>query len=144
MTENDFRFRHSELIEFYQLIEMRLKGICAEFVADEEKGWFDRLDDYESDSFGLLLKETKKLQKQKQIDLLTQEEFSILDEIRKKRNFWVHQCFGLYPIVFKKGELRHSESGKKLCLDLDEAKEWDRKLTETTRKLTQINTTSDN
>ncbi len=144
MTENDFRFRHSELIEFYQLIEMRLRFICAEFIADEEKGWFDRLDDYEYDSFGLLLKKIKKLQTQKQIDLLIQEDFSTLNEIRKKRNFWVHQCFGLYPIVFKNGELRHSESGKKLCLDLDEAIEWDEKLTEKTCKLTQINTSSDN
>ena len=29
MTENDFRVKHSEIIEYYQLIEMRLKGICA-------------------------------------------------------------------------------------------------------------------
>ena len=39
MTENDFRFKHSELIEYYQYIEMRLKAICAAILADEEKSW---------------------------------------------------------------------------------------------------------
>ncbi len=54
MTESDFRFKHSELIEYYQYIEMHLKAICAGFLADEEKGWFERLSDYETDSFGNL------------------------------------------------------------------------------------------
>ncbi len=37
MTETEFRVKHSELIEYYQLIEMRLKGICAALLADGEK-----------------------------------------------------------------------------------------------------------
>ena len=43
MTETEFRFKHSEIIEYYQLIEMRLKGICAALMADGNKGWYERL-----------------------------------------------------------------------------------------------------
>lgn len=56
MTESDFRFKHSELIEYYQYIEMRLKFICANFLAKDEQEWFDRLVDYETDSLGKLIK----------------------------------------------------------------------------------------
>ena len=47
MTESEFRFKYSELIEYYQYIEMRLKGICATILVltDEDKGWFERLSD---------------------------------------------------------------------------------------------------
>lgn len=38
MTEAEFRVKHSELIEYYQLIEMRLKCICADLLADEDRG----------------------------------------------------------------------------------------------------------
>ena len=59
MTETEFRVKHSELIEYYQLIEMRFKSACAGLLADEEKGWFNRLDDYESDPFGKLIQKFK-------------------------------------------------------------------------------------
>ena len=42
MTENDFRVKYCELMEYYQYLEMRLKFICAALLADEEKGWFGR------------------------------------------------------------------------------------------------------
>ena len=70
MTESEFRFKHSELIEYYQYIEMRLRFLCADFLADEERNWFERLSDYESDSFGFLLKKIKEIQEQKKVTLL--------------------------------------------------------------------------
>ena len=56
MTEVEFRVKHSELIEYYQLIEMHLKGICAALDVDKENSWFDKLDDFEADPLGKLLK----------------------------------------------------------------------------------------
>lgn len=35
MNKSEFRAKHSELIGYYQYIEMRLKGICAVILADE-------------------------------------------------------------------------------------------------------------
>ncbi len=131
MTETEFRVKHSELIEYYQLIEMRLKGICAALLADGEKGWIERLGDYEADPFGLLLRRIKELQEQKQVTLFTQEDYAMLDDMRKTRNYWVHQCFGLpNPVIFHKGEVRSLGHKAKLISSLNEAIDWDIKLTE--------------
>lgn len=136
MTETDFRFKHSELIEYYQLIEMRLKGICAALLADEERDWFDRLADHESDPLGQLVKKLQELQVQKQIILLSKDGFDALNELRKTRNYWVHQCFGGHkPIVFNKGEVKRPECAIKIVSDLKDAIEWDEKLTEIMRSL---------
>lgn len=131
MTESDFRFKHSELIEYYQYVEMRLKFICSGLLADEEKVWFERLSDYENDSFGCLLKKIKEIQEQKKIILLGNDDFSKLDDLRKTRNYWAHQCFGgQTPIVFKDDKVKRNEYAIKIVSDLDEAIEWNEKLTE--------------
>ncbi len=101
-----------------------------------KKGWIERLGDYEADAFGLLLRRIKKLQKQKRVTLFTQEDFAMLDDIRKTRNYWVHQCFGLpHPVTFHNGEVRSLEHKAKLLSSLDEAIDWDIKLTETFRTI---------
>lgn len=130
MTENDFRFKHSELIEYYQYIEMRLKAICAAILADEEKSWIQRLDDYESDSFGTLLKKINEIQEKKQINVLTKDDLSQLDNLRITRNYWAHQCFGgKRPIIFKKEIVNRNEYANKIISDLNDAIAWDEKLT---------------
>ena len=136
MTETEFRVKHSELIEYYQLIEMRLKGICAAVLADEEKGWFERLSDYDSDPFGKLLKLIKDLQKEKDISVFAQEELDALNQLRLCRNYWVHQCFACAErITFKKGEVAKKGAAVQLHRDYEDAFEWDKKLTETECKL---------
>ena len=130
MTEKEFRVKHSELIEYYQLIEMRLRFICADLLADKERTWFERLDDYESDPFGLLIHKIKEIQSQKQITALTQDDFDSLAELRKTRNYWVHQCFGIHnPITFRNGEVRNKGYADRINADFDNAVEWDEKLT---------------
>ncbi len=129
MTENEFRIMHSKLIEYYQLIEMRLKAICATISANEEKGWFERMGDYENDPFGVLLQKTKDLQKQINVPFLSKDDFTGLDKIREKRNYWAHQCFGgLHPIVFYRGKLKNPGYGEAINADLNDAIEWDRRL----------------
>ena len=109
---------------------MRLKAICAAILADEEKSWIERLDDYESDSFGTLLKKITEIQEKKHIKLLTRDELLELDKIRITRNYWAHQCFGgRQPIVFKNDEVKRSEYVNKILADLNEAIKWDEKLT---------------
>ena len=132
MTETEFRIKHSELIEYYQLIEMRLKYICAELLADEERGWFERLGDYGSDPFGLLLLKIQDIQKQTHTVLFTQDDFMALKELKEKRNYWAHQCFGgLNPIIFSsKGNVKSIWGVQKIISDLDDAIEWDKIITE--------------
>lgn len=136
MTEVEFRVKHSELIEYYQLIEMHLKGICAALDVDKENSWFDKLDDFEADPLGKLLKKIKKLQSKKNYKLLKDDDFRELDELRKKRNYWVHQCFSTDDhVIFRKGILREASYCTKICSDWREAIEWDEKITEIGRPL---------
>ena len=132
MTETEFRLKYSELIEYYQYIEERLKYICAFLLTDEEKGWLDRLNDIDSDPFGMLVTNIQSLQTQKQVAVLSQKDIDALNEMRITRNYWVHQCFGglWNSIIFKKDELKDPEHGKRIIKDLSKAIEWDRKLTE--------------
>ncbi len=132
MTETEFRVYHSRLIEYYQLIEMRLKCICAELLADEERGWFERLRDCETDPFGLLIQKTKDIQNQKHIVLLSQDDFKGLKELKEKRNYWAHQCFGgLNPITFSsEGTVKSIWGIQKIISDLEDAMKWDETITE--------------
>ncbi len=134
MTETEFRQQHSKLIGWYQLIEMRLRGICAALLSDEDRTWFDGLEIYETDALGKLIHEIQALQSKKQIEVLTLEEIKILSAIREERNYWVHQCF-IGDITFSHGLLRKPEKAKNLCRDLQSAIEWDEKLTNIFQKV---------
>ena len=138
MTEIEFRTRYSEIIEYYQYIEMHLKGICASFSEDENRTWFDMLDDYESDPFGKLLLTIKKYQEEKIVVLFSDGDFSALDKIRKERNYWVHRCFAGDidgHVIFKRGFVRDEKYVQRLNSDLNEAIDWDKKVTEIERSI---------
>ena len=128
MTKTEFRVNHSTIIEYYQYIEMRLKVICAGLLSDEEKNWFERLNDYETDPLGKLIKKIKKIQGPNN-ELLTKEDITKLKEIQTSRNYWAHQCFGaLDHVTFKNGTVKKQQYADRLEADLDLAKEWDKKL----------------
>lgn len=130
MTENEFRFKYCELMQYYQLIEMHLRGICAGFLVDEDSNWFDRLGDYETDSLGLLLNIIQAVQEQGQLRLFSQDDFNALQELRKTRNYWAHQCFiGGSPVVFPHGNVKRPEHAEKVVRDLEEAMKWEEKIT---------------
>lgn len=129
MTENEFRIKHSSLIEYYQYIEMRLKAICAGCLADEEKDWFSRYEDYQSDTWGSLTIKIKDIQKRIQIEYLSNNDFLELDKMRQERNYWAHQCFGgEEPIIFKKGELKNYKYAIRIENAFRDAIVWDEKL----------------
>lgn len=131
MTEMEFRAMHSKLIGYYQMIEMRLRFICATLHIDKKRDWFDKLDDYEADPFGSLTRKIRMIQGKNQITLLTQNDFEELDVLRERRNYWVHGCFiGYSPVIFKKGEVKKLKDVKIIMRDLDNAIEWNTKLTE--------------
>jgi len=131
MTEKDFRVLHSELIECYQNIEMRLKGICAAICADEDGNWFQRLDDYELDPLGKMIQEIYAIQDRDHLDLFSSEDYQALSALRQSRNYWVHQCFvsSDLRVVFKNGEVKRMDKAKKISEDLSDARDWEEKLT---------------
>ena len=131
MTETEFRVKHSELIAYYQFIEFKLKAICADLLANEERGWIERLDDYETEPLGQMIHKIRTLQAKKQMSLFTQEDFDALDALRQSRNYWVHQCF--HNVTFRRnGELKTTNNAIKLCSDLDNAIYWEERLSNIT------------
>lgn len=90
MTYDEFRINHSKIIEQYQLIEWHLEGIFGLL----ETGDFEELTHrVENDAMGELIRKVRFLVKENKVDLLTKEDFSILDNIRDDRNFWCHENF---------------------------------------------------
>ena len=59
MTEEEFRFKHSELISCYQYIEMRLKAICSSVCAETGVQWIVGLQKFDTDTLWKLLKMLK-------------------------------------------------------------------------------------
>lgn len=139
MTEAEFRTYHSKTIQYYQLIEERLRAVCAALLADEDRNWIDRLDDYGTDALGKLIYQVRTIQKKGQFDLLSDEDIDKLHELRKNRNYWCHECFnGYVPVIFKNGKVKRSEHGERLVKDYEEAVEWDEKLTRVFRRIRGI------
>ena len=133
MTETEFRFKHSQIIEYYQLIEMRLKGICSAILSDNIHDWFERLDDYESDPLGRHNKKKQEIQSQEDREYLSEEDIKRLDRIRQSRNYWCHQCFGsdrLVTVTIKNGNVKRQMHVERIIADLQEAIDCDEKLAE--------------
>ena len=136
MTEAEFRIKHSEIIEYYQLIEMRLKSICAVLIANEDKSWFERLDDYEFDPMGVLIRNIRTMQELTETTLFSINDFNVIDDLREARNYWAHECFGgKRPVCFKNGKVKQHEYARKIENDHRIAVEWDERLAEILHEL---------
>ncbi len=136
MTETEFRIKHSQIIEYYQYIEMRLKTICAALLSDEERNWYQRLNDYESDPLGKLIRKIKKTQRQNGKEVLTPEDFKDLKNVQAARNYWAHQCFGaLDHVTFKNNIVKKKLFADRIEADLNQAIEWDDNLAAKIRSL---------
>lgn len=136
MTETEFRINHSRIIEYYQYIEMRLKVICAGLLSDKDNNWFTRLNDYESDPLGVLIKTINNIQCKIKTDLLTSEDLNALNDIRIVRNYWVHQCFGaLEHVTFKNDMVRNQEYADRIMSDLEKAEAMDQLLADKVHSL---------
>ena len=138
MTEAEFRKKHSVLIEYYQLIEMRLRMLCATVTAEADKSWFRKIDDYQGDSLGQLIRRLQVIQTKQQTEQLSANEIQELDSLRISRNYWCHECFGLDdPVTFSRSKgadaervVKRAVHVKRLIDDLQKANDWDERLTE--------------
>ena len=90
MTLEEYRMKHSMLIEQYQLIEFDLEGLCA---ALSEAPFRKAPQEIERDSIGGVLREIKKIEDQQNITVFSETEYEELDQIRERRNYWCHVCY---------------------------------------------------
>lgn len=90
MTLEEYRIKHSLLIEQYQLIEFDLEGLYATL---SEEPFCKALQEIEKDSIGGVVREIKKIEEQQNITVFSETEYQELDQIRERRNFWCHVCY---------------------------------------------------
>ena len=89
-TIDRFRKLHSEIIENYQCIEYDMKRIYSAMSAED---FDDNMEWLSNNNWGMILNKLKKLDNSDNNPYFTDEEYSILNEIRERRNYWCHQCY---------------------------------------------------
>ena len=90
MTLEEYRIRHSTLIEQYQWIEFDLEGLFA-FISGDP--FHEAIQEIEKDSIGGVVREIKKIEEERGIQVFFDSEYEELDQIRQRRNFWSHACY---------------------------------------------------
>ena len=90
MTLEEYRIRHSMLIEQYQWIEFDLEGLCA---AISDEPFCEAIREIERDSIGGVVREIRRIEKEKNITIFSEDEYQELDMLRERRNFWSHACY---------------------------------------------------
>ena len=130
MTETEFRSKHSELIEYYQYIEMHLKYICVNLIGKRQGYLFERFEEFQSDTLGKLIRLIGEYQEQNQAEWFTPDDLEVLEALRGSRNYWVHACFSEeYHVSFRNGQVKNPAFAQRLKQDLQDAIDWDEKIT---------------
>ncbi len=116
MKLDEFRQKHSELIENYQFIEMHLEAICA---TSCKMPFYEGLKTVERSNLTELLNRINKLETKAE-NVLSKEEKEALAAMIKRRNFWTHNCYT--DLLFKhNGELKREADAKRMLSDLNES-----------------------
>lgn len=120
MSLEDFRKKHSEVIEHYQFIEYNLEGIYA--ALQEKKSFMGGMEDVEKDNIKALMNRIRRIQKERNECIISEEEYEAIIAICDRRNFWCHNCY--VDLVFDciSGDLRDLKDAKALTNDIISAR----------------------
>lgn len=119
MTLEKFRLMHSELIEHYQFIEHNLEGIYAVIC---KKDFVSGLEDVVKSNIGRIVHEIKKIEKEENLSIISQDIYERIESAMERRNFWCHNCYVDMP--FKNNhEPKKQEDINRLIFDMREAEE---------------------
>lgn len=121
MVLKEFRIAHSTLIEHYQFIESHLEGIYA---AVSDKPFCIGLKEIERDSLGGVIREIKDIEKEKGINILSEDEYKQLRQIVERRNFWCHSCYYELSFDLKTGGPAKVSDIQALFEDMKTAEHW--------------------
>lgn len=89
-----FYFYYAHLIEYYQRIEDDLEKIYARISDNVVQGF----EEVERDSISAIIRKIRNAQLQKNTHIITDEEMRKIEEMCKRRNYWVHNCFLKFPL----------------------------------------------
>ncbi len=90
MLTNEFRLNLCLFIEFFQYLERDLKSIYAKLI----DGYYpDCFDEVAEKPIGTLIKKLKEVEKNEQVNYLSNEDYVNLEKVRGMRNYWCHTCY---------------------------------------------------
>ena len=119
MRLEEFRIKHSTLIENYQFIEQHLKGIYAAISGNE---FLSALEDVELSNVRKLVVEIQEIENHDNITVIPVEVYNRIEESRLRRNYWCHSCY--FDMAFKpNGDPKNEKDINILKRDLREAEE---------------------
>lgn len=119
MKLEEFRRKHSELIEHYQHIEYNLEGIFS--ALQEDKSFLTGMEEVEKDNISRLLIRIRKIQEETNKIVLSEADFEKIKEISECRNYWCHNCYIEMCFDSRSGDPKKERDIKKLNKDLVEA-----------------------
>lgn len=128
MISDNFRIKHSTVIEHYQFIESHLEGIYAQVRSFcDNKMYISALKDVEKHNIGRLLADIRRLETSMGVRLLDDDCVAEIQAIMPARNFWCHNCY--YDMPFDKtGNPRNPADEKRLDDDIKTARRMRDKL----------------
>ncbi|MDO5558299.1 MAG: hypothetical protein Q4F95_01740 [Oscillospiraceae bacterium] len=123
MTLEQYRIKHSQIIECFQWIEFNLKRIYAKLSG---KSLLKTISVLDKENLGSLIVLVKQTELQNNTCYLSDEDYELLDQIREMRNYWCHQCY--LDVLFRKDEkknlvVRNQDFANKLTLELYKVEE---------------------
>ena len=127
MVLKSFRVTHSTLIEHYQYIEAHLEAI---FAALSDEPFWNALEEIEKDSLGTVIRDLQVVDKQKGLNLFTDDEYAALKDLTVRRNYWCHFCYCDLTFNLKTGGPAHKKDVETMLSDLKTAEAWRAKVAE--------------
>lgn len=121
MVLKEFRITHSTLIEHYQFIEAHLEGIYA---AISGKPFVDGVKDVEKNSISGVVREIREVEKEKGIQVFSEDMYAQLRQIIERRNFWCHCCYFEMSFDLKTGGPARVRDVQTLFEDIKTAEHW--------------------
>ena len=115
MDIEEFRIKHSILIEHYQYIEHHLEGLYA---INKGKDFYDTLVKIEKDPISKLL---SRINKEAGGQILDDAECERLRILNAERNYWTHNCYVDLAFDAKTGGLKHESDEQRLRNAIAEA-----------------------
>ena len=116
MTLDKFRIYHSTIIEHYQYIEHHLAGIYAKLCGES---FYISLKTVEKCNINQLINSIKKIENENNLSILSEIDYTKLEHIRLRRNYWCHACYT--NMIFDKNDLPQKKHIDCLLEDLREA-----------------------
>ena len=128
MSLEDFRKKHSEVIEHYQFIEYILE--CIYSTLQKDKSFMGGMEAVEKDNIRSLLSRIRRIQNDQNKCIINEEEYEEIIVICDRRNYWCHECYVDLVFDATSGGLRDLKDAKTLNNDIITARQMRERLFE--------------